>query len=378
MKVPAHYRQRCQELERYVARDPGVVHVGIGFKWKAGERTDRLALIVGVKKKGVEAAVVLVPQTIGGLETDVIEYGELEALAGDLPPAALGVRDRARPIPGGYSIGHYLITAGTLGTWLWHGGDRVALTNNHVAANSNAAALGDAVLQPGPYDGGRRPLDASLELAAFAKIHFGDIPPEPPDPPDPPDPPGPPPKKKAGLATFAWKLATGIPNAVAAAVDCPFRAVVINTEARVRRRLRPLELGQPWPNVVDAAICLPVLGHNAAPPLNFIDGIGEVVGLVDLEIGARVQKSGRTTGHTFGMVESIGSARVSYGAEGVAVFQDQLIIRGEGSNFSAGGDSGSAIVDANNGLGGLLFAGGGGVTIANRIAHVVAVLGVTL
>lgn len=385
MKIPAHWRQAAAELEKHMSHDPGVVHVGVGFKQKDGERTESLALVVGVVKKGLEAATVLVPQNVRGYQTDVVEYGKLET-HGDLPAAAEGVQDRIRPIPGGYSIGHLLITAGTLGTWVQKGADRVALTNNHVGANSNKGTIGDSVLQPGPFDGGRNPTDAALFLSSYARIHFGTSPPTdpPPDPP-PPDPPPPdppptdPPKKNKGLARFFWRASIAVPNGIAKLVGCPYRAVVRNEAQELVRMLEsPLALAQPWPNLIDAALCRPVMGENALPSANVIDQIGEVQGLVDLELGDRVQKTGRTTGHTFGTVESIGTARVSYGEDGIALYDDQLVIRGDGGEFSAGGDSGSAIVDPMNRLGGLLFAGGGGVTIANRIVHVVAILGVTI
>jgi hypothetical protein len=47
-----------------------------------------------------------------------------------------------------------------------------ALSNNHVYANENAAAIGDNVLQPGPYDGGTNPADAIGTLAASQPIYF--------------------------------------------------------------------------------------------------------------------------------------------------------------------------------------------------------------
>src|SRR5438309_2051812 len=36
------------------------------------------------------------------------------------------------------------------------GGRRVVLSNNHILANSNAARIGDPILQPGPADAGTR------------------------------------------------------------------------------------------------------------------------------------------------------------------------------------------------------------------------------
>jgi len=91
-------------------------------------------------------------------------------------------------------------------------------------------------------------------------------------------------------------------------------------------------------------------------------------------------KYGRTTQHTKGRVQGI-NATVNVGYDvGVARFVGQIVIGGGG--FSAGGDSGSLIV-AQGGADdrkpvGLLFAGGGGVTIANPIEAVLDEFGVTI
>jgi hypothetical protein len=95
-----------------------------------------------------------------------------------------------------------------------------------------------------------------------------------------------------------------------------------------------------------------------------------------LVLGDSVMKVGRTTEMTFGTVEGINAAiSVQYGNQ-IAEFEDQVIIRGvDGVGFSAPGDSGSAIV-TDQSLGGLLFAGGNGITVANRIEHVQTLLGI--
>ena len=91
-------------------------------------------------------------------------------------------------------------------------------------------------------------------------------------------------------------------------------------------------------------------------------------------IGMRVQKYGRTTEETSGRVQGI-NATVNVGYDsGTARFVDQIVIGGGG--FSSGGDSGSCIVgqrgaDARKPVG-LLFAGGGGSTIANPIEDVLS------
>jgi hypothetical protein len=46
------------------------------------------------------------------------------------------------------------------------------LSNNHVIAASNAATLGDAILQPSAYDGGQYPNDVIAHLSRYVPIKF--------------------------------------------------------------------------------------------------------------------------------------------------------------------------------------------------------------
>lgn len=79
---------------------------------------------------------------------------------------------RNRPLRIGSSIGHFAITAGTLGGFVTRRRDGAVLilSNNHVLADENRAAIGDAILQPGPVDGGRRPADRVGDLAGFVRL----------------------------------------------------------------------------------------------------------------------------------------------------------------------------------------------------------------
>jgi hypothetical protein len=93
-----------------------------------------------------------------------------------------------------------------------------------------------------------------------------------------------------------------------------------------------------------------------------------------------VMKNGRTTQATQGMITglAVNGVRVRYSA-GVAVFNNQIIIRGIGSgSFSQGGDSGSVIVTARTRQPvGLLFAGSPTHTIANTVSEVISALGIS-
>lgn len=170
-----------------------VVGLAEGIKWKNGKPTGEPALLVLVTHKleaGQLGSKDLVPPSLGDMQTDVLDVGFLFA-GGEVEYAGAGIQtlgQRVRPAQGGYSVGHKNITAGTIATCVYdilpggsvsppvHGvgipGKYYILSNNHVLANSNAASLGDAVLQPGPYDGGTDPADRIANLTRFVPITF--------------------------------------------------------------------------------------------------------------------------------------------------------------------------------------------------------------
>ncbi|WP_233404601.1 hypothetical protein [Actinotalea solisilvae] len=86
---------------------------------------------------------------------------------------AVGETGRARPLRPGVSIAHADVSAGTLGAFVRVGGRLHVLSNWHVLVGSPSASVGDAVLQPGPADGGRDPQDRVATLAAYAELRPG-------------------------------------------------------------------------------------------------------------------------------------------------------------------------------------------------------------
>lgn len=84
-------------------------------------------------------------------------------------------QSRQRPLAIGVSVGHHAITAGTLGCFVRGARGKAPriLSNNHVLANENRAKRGDAILQPGTYDGGRRPKDVVAALEKFIRLKAG-------------------------------------------------------------------------------------------------------------------------------------------------------------------------------------------------------------
>lgn len=312
----------------------GVQAVGLGYKQVNGQVTTTHCIMVSVRQKLPKsqlAASDVVPTTLDGIPTDVVETGEIRALA---------ATDRHRPAPGGVSIGHYSITAGTLGCLVKRGGDTFILSNNHVLAASNRGQVGDDILQPGTFDGGDAGTDKIAELEEFVEIHFGGTPDD----------------------GSKCKFARGI------TVAANLIARMLGSDTRLRA-VRPFA----QPNLVDAAIARPVQADYVE---DTILGIAPITGVAEATLGALAQKSGRTTGFQAGRITQTDVVtRVSYGDAGNAVFEDQFMVGRPG--FSAGGDSGSAILDKNYNLVGLLFAGSDQVTICNRIQNVFALLQVT-
>lgn len=319
-----------QENRNQLLTRPNVVATGIGYKASGGKTTPTLSIICSVVQKLPSSQLSpreMIPSTIGGLPTDVVQTGRIRAFQSHTA--------RYRPAPGGISIGHKDITAGTLGCLVKKGGEFFILSNNHVLANSNAAQVGDAILQPGPYDGGRFPDDHLANLEAFIPISFTG--------------------GSSGCST-ARGVADFL-NSLARALGSDARLQAITTQAE--------------DNLVDAAIARPL---NPAEVKDEILEIGPLSGVGSGALGMALKKSGRTTGLTTGEIQQVDvTSTVQYGDNKTARFTDQLLA----GAMSQGGDSGSAVLDSQNRLIGLLFAGSENSTIINRIEHVFSALGVS-
>ena len=114
-----------------------------------------------------------IPNSVDGVVVRPYVTGEITAQ----PKPGSGGIDRTarfdRPVPIGVSTGHPSITAGTIGARVVDGSGNVySLSNNHVYADENKASIGDAVIQPGTYDGGSSPADDIGTLHAYATIVF--------------------------------------------------------------------------------------------------------------------------------------------------------------------------------------------------------------
>jgi hypothetical protein len=113
-------------------------------------------------------------QALSPAEKDVRITGVLRALraTGTGPPSPGDLQERIRPLRPGHSIGHFRITAGTLGALVEGRSDGVTrmLSNNHVLADCNKGLLGDPILQPGRSDGGCDLGDAAGTLHSFVPL----------------------------------------------------------------------------------------------------------------------------------------------------------------------------------------------------------------
>jgi len=305
-----------------------VVGVAVGNKVIGGRDTEERCVVVFVERKRPEDQLRrrdIVPRDLGGVHTDVVETGRFHALR-LLEPKAVDRTRKIRPAPGGVSIGHVLITAGTLGVTAHRRGRPVILSNNHVLANANDGRPGDLILQPGPADGGRTQ-DAIGRLTDFVPIQF----------------------RERRLGALGRLLERALGPALAAA----------------GLGLKRLPSGRT--NLIDAAIAEPISADVVASE---ILGIGRVAGTVDASIGMRVRKSGRTTAITAGKVTALDAVvEVDYGGR-TAIFRQQMV----SDIVSKGGDSGSLVVDEHGHAIGLLFAGSLTTTLINSIGAVASLL----
>ncbi|HDD43531.1 MAG TPA: serine protease [Candidatus Desulfofervidus auxilii] len=125
-------------------------------------------------------------------------------------------------------------------------------------------------------------------------------------------------------------------------------------------------------NLVDAAIAKPIeIRMVRADIIN----VGIPNGCAEVALGMSVKKSGRTTQTTIGRVIGTDvSIAVNYGGGRIAYFRDQILT----TNMSAGGDSGSILLDTDGRVVGLLFAGSSRVTVHNKIQNVLMALRIKL
>jgi hypothetical protein len=233
---------------------------------------------------------------------------------------------------------------GTLGSLLSRGGSLFILSNNHVLARSSKAANGEAIDQPGqagcPAGSQGQPV-ATLSQQATLKP----------------------------TSNFAGGACAGAPSPCGLSpsnVDAAIAQVDNSPSSAVDTTGAILDLGAAGSTSI-----------AAEPPSSTLGDPANV-----LQNNRKVAKSGRTTGLTCSTLSSVSTSLnipydASCGAADAAAggfsaaYTNQVVVNG--GNFSAGGDSGSLIVDATNAQPIALLYGGGPVnTVANPIQDVIA------
>jgi hypothetical protein len=140
---------------------------------------------------------------------------------------------------------------------------------------------------------------------------------------------------------------------------------------------QPFNFGEAEVNRIDAALAEPLSQESFACE---IFDIGVPKGVATPSRGMMVQKSGRTTGHTFGRVRDVNfTALLNYprpdGAGEAAVrFRDQVLC----SRYSDSGDSGALVLDSDGRAVGLHFCGSVTQSVFHPISFVLDELNIDL
>ncbi len=224
------------------------------------------------------------------------------------------------------------LSVGTLGFFLRSdAGDTYLVSNNHVIGRVNDAISGEPVVQPGTLD------LTGQELQAMPNLN-----------------------------TLVQALKIGEVHTV---VPIQFTTPSVTPH-----------------NTVDAAMA--TLDANSGRSLANLSRLtygGGITGMAnpfqpdpvtgDIQGHELVYKVGRTTGYTEGIVTGIlGTATIPYGTNQKAYFQNLILVDATPDNvgpFSDRGDSGSAVLNMDNEVVGLLFAGTPNRTLVNPIDLVV-------
>jgi hypothetical protein len=224
------------------------------------------------------------------------------------------------------------LDAGTLGFFVEDGEHRYLLSSNHVIARRDTGQVGESIVQPGTID-----LNGS-EITAFAtdadvaaKFAIAELTYKVPIQFDPPgSPPG---------SIHTNKVDTAIARLISSDRSDA-------SHARLGYGGRFRGFGQDYKE----------------------DATGAIIGSPD------VTKVGRSTGYTEGCVTNIAAVvTMPFGGGRTATFVDQIGIRPSKDNsgvFSSVGDSGSALVNHDHEIVGLIFAGGPRRSLANPISTV--------
>jgi len=226
-----------------------------------------------------------------------------------------GNTTKVRPIVPGYSCSHQKVTAGTIGgMFLDRDNEPVILTNNHVAACENAAKIGDLIYQPGTID------------------------------------------SRGSMAFSGWSNPSTLPYFATLKDFAPITRDTANNQDSAIAAIHPSFISSGMISPIYPTINRPLSGFSNPLP------------------NTQVQKVGRTTGYTTGQIIAIDSTFTIGYDMGPIKFIGCVVCNA----MSAGGDSGSIIMNMNSEAVSLLFAGSNKVTLSSPIDTVVRRYGLKL
>ncbi len=341
MPTVDHIRPIKKKAEADLLKRPGVQAVDIGPKIVGGKKTGELAIRVYVAEKKDVPPKQRIPEEIDGVSTDVIQLKfKLNAFVPVVDIAPRVDATRYGTIKGGMSVGPCRSVF-------------LEPPDVPVAGNYNVVGtLGALVID-----------NESGDRWALTNFHVAAV-------------------------TDGWSVGDsmaqpGLPDGGA----CPADGI-----GDLRRAVIAGTTGAGGPGVDGAVIRL-----ASRPTDCSILEIGDVEGTAVATDGMAVRKRGRTTELTFGSVESTTlTVTVPYGdGIGGVTLEDQILIEvneAQSATFGISGDSGSAVVNEDNRIVGLYFAGNeeerdddgnvvvaeGVIGVANPIAAVEAALNVTI
>ncbi|MEP3839139.1 MAG: hypothetical protein ABJM36_15960 [Algibacter sp.] len=306
-----------QSAEAALFKLKGVTGVDVGYKYTNGKRTDEITIRVHVKqKKKTVASKEKIPTTINGIKTDVIEM--------EVYPQILSQK-----------LENLSLQADTATYTTVKGGVSIGPERSISTPDGNFVYTGT--------------------LGCIAKDNVTNNP--------------------VLLSNFhvmcidnTWSVG-----------DFMCQPSRVDTGSPVTDRVGALERAL-LSSHVDGAIST----LNGRPHDCSIVDIGDVKGTAAAVLNTAVRKRGRTTLFTEGFVDAINATvNVDYGPGiGVKTLTDQIGIRPDENvnpKFSAKGDSGSVVVNADNKVIGLLFAGNdAGYTYINPISFVLSELNISL
>ena len=304
-----------QKAEQEIFQFKGVTGVDVGHKYTKGKITDEISIRVHVAKKSDDVPIKdRIPDEIDGVKTDVLE-SNFELLIGikELDAVAAMIQDDSR---------HYDVL---------QGGIEISPSRpisqreegGHIIVSFGNGTLGAIAID-----------NFSNEPVMLSNYHVMTV-------------------------NGAWYDGDTINQPAGGNLD--------NTVGTVIRAVRD--------ELVDCAIAQ--IDSQARPYKNAIKDIGQVRGTGNASLDMAVRKRGRTSLLTHGFIDGLNGTFYVNTDVGPLLFEDQISIRPNKQRndvFSGPGDSGSAIVDSNNRIVALLFAGTPEFTLANPIQSVMNAL----